>query len=242
MGALRRARMAGPVRSDGGLAGDRGRAAAVPFACASLAGSQDLDRFIGGRRAMSNANAPVFIGGLSGSGKTQLRMVVGAHPAISMTRRTYMWERYYRRFGDLRDPRHLDRCLSTMCVDPGVRQLAPDRARIEREFAGGPHRYALLFALFHRHHAERSGKQRWGDQLGFVERFADPIFESIPGACMVHMVRDPRERVVAGTRGVLLGKVGWETARWIRSAELARRNEHRYGASYLVVHYEDLAD
>jgi Sulfotransferase family len=182
---------------------------------------------------------PVFIGGLSGSGKTQLRMVLGVHPDVSLTRRTRMWDRFYGRFGDLRDPANLDRCLSAMLGDPGVQQLAPDERRVRGELADGPCTYARLFGLLHQHHAERLGKRRWGDQLGFVERFADPIFATFPSARMVHMVRDPRQRPSAGGRGLgCSAKVGSETAMWLRSAELAERNRRLYRDGYLVVRYE----
>ena len=183
--------------------------------------------------------APILIGGLSGSGKTQLRLVLDAHPEISLTRRTRMWDRFYARFGDLRDPANLDRCLSTMLRDPGVQQLAPDERRVRRELADGPRTYAHLFGLLHQHHAERAGKHRWGDQLGFIERFADPIFAAFPSARMVHMVRDPRRRSSAGGRGLIRGaKLGWETAMWLRSVELAERNRRLYRDGYLVVRYE----
>jgi hypothetical protein len=191
---------------------------------------------------MSGARAPIFIGGLSYSGKTELRMVLAAHPDISMTRRTSMWDRFHGRFGNLGDPRNLDRCLSTMIADEGVRQLEPDPARIRWEFLQGPTTYARLFGLFHRHHADRSGKRRWGDQLGFVERFANPIFTAFPSARLIHMVRDPRTRYRAGTNkgGRRPGALGWETAKWLRSADLAERNRRRYPGRYLVVRYEDL--
>lgn len=187
---------------------------------------------------------PIFIGGLSGSGKTQLRMALGAHPDISLTRRTRMWDRFYGRFGDLRDPANLDRCLATMLRDPGVQRLAPDERRVRRELADGPPTYARLFALMHQHHAERAGKRRWGDQLGFIERFADPIFAAFPSARMVHMVRDPRHRpsTGGGRRHALAAKLGWETAMWLRSVELATRNQRRYPGGYLVVRYEVLSD
>jgi hypothetical protein len=187
---------------------------------------------------------PIFIGGLSGSGKTQLRMALGAHPAISLTRRTRMWDRFYARFGDLRDPANLERCLAAMLCDPGVQQLAPDERRVRRELAAGPATYARLFGLLHEHYAERAGRRRWGDQLGGIERFADPIFAAFPSARMVHMVRDPRRRssTGGGRRGARMAKLGWETALWLRSVGLATRNQRRYPDGYVVVRYEALAD
>jgi len=191
---------------------------------------------------VSADRGPIFLGGLSHSGKTQLRIVLGAHPEISMTRRTYLWNRYYGRFGDLAHPRNLERCLSAMLGDPGVQRLEPDRDRLRREFVGGAPTYARLFGLLHRHHAERLGKRRWGDQLGFVERFAEPIFASFPSAKLVHMIRDPRSVYAASSKGrPRPGAVGWRTAVWLRSAALAERNTRRYATGYLVVRYETFA-
>ena len=192
---------------------------------------------------MSIDRGPIFIGGLSLSGKTQLRIVLDAHPDISMTRRTYMWDRFYQRFGDLGRARNLDRCLSAMLATEGIQKLQPDPARIRSEFLDGRPTYARLFALFHQHHAERVGKRRWGDQLGFVERFADPIFASFPSARMIHMIRDPRvrgdsERETTRRRR---GSLGWETARWLHSADLAERNREVFPDRYRVVRYEQLA-
>jgi hypothetical protein len=186
---------------------------------------------------MSDDRGPIYIAGLAHSSKTPLRAALGAHPDISMTRRTYMWDRFYGRFGDLADERNAERCLSVMLADGCIGRLTPDPERIRREFREGPRDYAHLFALFHEHHAERLGKRRWGEQLGFVERFSAPIFAAFPSARMIHLVRDPRERSGSTTRRKR-GAVGWNTAMWLESAKLAERNRRRYPDEYRVVRYE----
>ena len=185
---------------------------------------------------------PIFIGGLAHSGKTPLRLALSVHPELVLTRRTYMWNRYYNRYGDLGEPQNLERCLDAMLASKGIRALQPDRERIASAFRQGPFTYARLFALFHEQYAELLGKRRWGDQLGFVERFADPIFEAYPAAKMIQMIRDPRDRseVARNHSRYRKGKVGWSTARWLRSAELTRRNQVRYPDRYKVVRYERL--
>lgn len=187
-------------------------------------------------------DAPIFIGGLSHSGKTPLRMVLGAHPDLVMTRRTKLWDRFYGRFGDLGDRRNLERCVAAIVAHPGADPLEPDPERLLADLSDGPVTYARLFGLVHRHHADGLDKRRWGEQLGFVERFAAPIFASFPDARMIHMVRDPRHRqdaAAAHSRG-RRGKVGWETATWLHSAELAERNRTHYPHRYRVVRYETL--
>lgn len=184
----------------------------------------------------------IFIAGLSFSGKTPVRVALGAHPRLDMTRHTAMWGRFDRRFGDLRRPRNLDRCLAALVADEHVARLEPDRQRLRQEFVTGPATYARLYRLVHEHHAERVGKPRWGEQLGLLERYADVVLGDDPASQMVHMIRDPRSRYAAASVGRrrLVGDVGPETARWIRSARIARRHAARYPDRYLVVRYETL--
>jgi hypothetical protein len=192
---------------------------------------------------MSGIDAPIFLGGLSRSGKTQLRIALEAHPELVLTRRTDLWSRYFDRFGDLGRPRNSERCLAALMADERVAQLRPDECRLRSEFREGLPSYARLFGMLHAHHALRLGRRRWGEQLGFVERFADPIFAAYPAAKMIQLVRDPRSRyeASAGDGRGRPGAVGWDTARWVRSAELAQRNLRRYPGGYLVVRYESLS-
>ena len=183
---------------------------------------------------MHDNRGPIFIGGLSASGKTQLRMVLGAHPELSLTRRTYLWNRYYGRFGTLSERTNIDRCFAAMAVDEDVQRLHPDWERLRCGLRDDSN-YVHLFSALHEQYAEREGKRRWGEQLQFVECFADPIFEGFPDARMIHMVRHP-----AGTISNRR-KVGWDVAMWLHSAAAARENQQRYGDRYRIIHYEAFA-
>lgn len=196
------------------------------------------------RTVGEQGDRPIFIGGLSHSGKTPLRLMLAELTPVAFTRRTYMWRLFYNRYGDLGSQGNLDRCLAAMLDHPPIAALQPDTARIRQEFSQGPATYARLFALFHRQNALRCGVRRWGDQMGMVEQFADPIFAAYPDARMIHMVRDPRTRyaTVAGRNRVRQGKVGIETARWLESIRLGEANQQRYPARYRIVRYESLLD
>ena len=187
-------------------------------------------------------HGPIFIGGLAHSGKTPLRLMLSAHPNLALTRQTYMWSRFYNRYGNLSDPDNFERCLMAMLNYRGIQALQPDPENIRQRFGQGEPSYARLFALFHEGHAERLGKSRWGDQLGLVEQFADPIFAAFPAAKMIHMVRDPRHRQGAakGLSRYRKGKIGWEIARWLHSINLMERNQKRYPDNYKVVRYETI--
>ena len=185
---------------------------------------------------------PVFIGGLSHSGKTLLRRTLSVQPDLVISRKTKMWDHYYNQFGDLSDPQNFECCLATMLQNKHIQALSPDESRIRHEFWQEPPSYARLFALFQAHHAERLGKTRWGVQLGFVERLADPIFVAFPHAKMIHMIRDPRNRhtAVKAITQHRPGKTGWITACWLCSVSLAWHNQKRHPGRYLVVRFESL--
>lgn len=187
-------------------------------------------------------NGPVFLAGASGSGKTLLRLALSSHPRLAISRRTYMWTRFYNRYGDLREPGNFERCLAAILAHKPTWALKPDPYRIRQEFWQGEPTYARLFALFHQHYAEQLGRPRWGDQLGFVEHYAGVIFDAYPDARMIHMIRDPRERYGASVTAERrrTGAVGAATAGWLHSVGLAKHNQQRNPDRYKVVRYEAL--
>jgi hypothetical protein len=185
---------------------------------------------------------PIFIAGLERSGTSLLFALLASNPHLAMTRRTNLWTHFYNQYGDLSIPANLDRCLGTMMRYRRVLKLQPDAARLRRDFLAGPATYAHLFALLEQQYADRLGRPRWGDKSLNTERYADEIFAAYPGARIIHMLRDPRDRYASSlTRWqVRRGGVGAGTAEWLASARLALRHRRRYPDRYLVVRYETL--
>ena len=185
---------------------------------------------------------PIFIGGVSRSGKTLMRWILSSHPRIAISRRTEMWPSFHGRFGDLASTKNLERCLDTMLDRKQIAALAPDVDRLRRDFRHGATTYARLFALIHEQYAERSGKPRWGDQTGSIERYADQLMAAYPGARVIQMIRDPRDRYAAllGRGRKLPGALGRATADWLGSVGLADRNRLRYPDACTFVRYESL--
>ena len=185
------------------------------------------------------ARGPVVVAGLSHSGKTPLRLALEASGELTITRKTYLWPRYYARFGDLGQPENLRNCLDAILSDPAIQRLSPDRGRLEEEFSHGSATYTRLFGLIHSQHAAGNGTTRWGEQLGGAERFADLILDEYPDASFVHMIRDPRDRMsFIGRRP---GVIGWETEKWLDSARRAHANLNNHPGRYHLFRYEDLA-
>jgi hypothetical protein len=190
-----------------------------------------------------NADSPVFIGGADRSGPGLLGELLEGHGSLAISRRTNLWTFYLDRYGDLSEPKNLDRCLDAMLSYTRIRAMQPDRARWRAEFlAGEDHSYFQLFLLLGRHYAESVGKSRWGDKSLNSERDAVRVLEAYPSAVMIHVVRDPRDRHASMVhhRGGRRGGVFGTTAVWLDSARLASTNAERFPGRYLVVRYEDL--
>lgn len=188
-------------------------------------------------------DGPIFIGGPDRCGKTMLAAILGSHSRIAIPIvGSNLWTYFADQFGDLANERNLDRCLEALRSYKHARFLEPDLERVRRDLRSGDASYARLFALIHEQFAERADKPRWGDQTGLIERYADDIFAAYPGATMIHMLRDPRDRYEASLalwpKG--RGRAGGAAARWRYSARLARRNLRRHPDRYRIVRYEDL--
>jgi hypothetical protein len=186
---------------------------------------------------------PIFIAGLERSGTSLIFALLASHPDIAMTRRTNLWTHFYGQYGDLAEPENFERCLGTMMRYKRLLKLQPDANELRREFSEGDRTYARLFALLEEQYARRLGRPRWGDKSLNTERYADQILAAYPGARMLHMMRDPRDRYASSYARwkVRRGGVGAGTAEWLSSARLARRNQRRFPDRYSVVRYEALA-
>lgn len=184
--------------------------------------------------------APVFIGGLSYSGKTQLRQLLENHTNLSLHRRTGLW-RYYGRFGDLSLESNRRDAREALKFEDVATVLAPNWDDVFEEFEDGEHSYPRLFGIVHSQCAAQLGRSRWGEQYGGIVRFAAGILTSYPAGRIIHMIRHPRGRLtrMRGSRR-RPGFIGWETAAGIESLRLAEDQRIRYGDRYMVLSYERL--
>jgi hypothetical protein len=186
---------------------------------------------------------PIFLAGIERSGTSLMYALLASHPSIAMTRRTNLWSFFYGQYGDLAHPDNFERCLAAMLRYKRLLKLQPDAERIRREFRDGEPTYPRLFALLEQHNAERLGRPRWGDKSLNQERYVDQIFAAYPDACMIQMIRDPRDRYASSlTRWKLVrGRSGSGIARWLWSVDQAARYLRRYPSRFMVVRYESLA-
>ena len=186
---------------------------------------------------------PIFIGGLERSGTSLLYALLASHPNIAMTRRTNLWPFFYQQYGNLANPENLDRLLTAWKTYRRVWVLHPDQEAIREEFYKGETSYTRLFALLWGQFASRIGKPRWGDKSLNTERYAGVIFRAYPGARILHIVRDPRDRFASALKRwkVIRGGVGSGAGMWLDSVRTGYRNLRKYPNQYRFVRYESLA-
>lgn len=169
--------------------------------------------------------------------------MLSAHSNIAIIRRTYLWSKYYSKFGNLDQDENFNRCLHTIMNSKTIIDLNLDEDIIRDAFSQGDATYPRLFEIILMQFAATQGKSRWGEQMGMIEQYADLIFSAYPEAKMIHMIRDPRNRFIEkfAEQNSRPGKVGWETERWLNSIWLANRNMLRYPGNYFIVRYESYA-
>ena len=191
---------------------------------------------------MRSKKGPVFVAGPERSGTSLMYALLASHPNIAMSRRTNMWTHYYNQYGDLSNQANFERCLSMMMRYKRLIKLNPDPERIRREFWTGEQTYSRLFALLEEHFAEQLGKPRWGDKSLNTERYTALIFDAYPGARILHMLRDPRDRYSSSLKRWKVSRsgIGGATALWLSTVKMAENNLERYPRQYMVVRYEDL--
>jgi hypothetical protein len=186
---------------------------------------------------------PVFVAGLERSGTSLMYALLATHPNISMTRRTNFWRYFVDRYGDLDDDENLEACLAALRSYKRMVVLDLDHDQLRDDLLVGPRTYGRLYRLLQEQVADRRGKPRWGDKSLELERYSERILAEFPQARILHMIRDPRDRLASVlTRWqVRRGDVGAGTAAWRWSARLASRSARAHPDNVMVVRYEWLA-
>jgi hypothetical protein len=192
---------------------------------------------------------PIFITGLTRSGKSLLCRLIGLHPNIATYNMEFrMWPRFYLRFGDLSQDTNFERCLNAMLSYKNLQSfINNDADYIRKKFQEGEKTYGRLFSLFFEYNAEKCGKPRWSDQSQKIERYARFIFADCPAAKIIHMIRDPRDRYASkkitrrhkGEKNIF-GDFYRHINGWLYSVYLSENNRKLFPNRYKIIRYESL--
>jgi hypothetical protein len=181
-----------------------------------------------------------FVVGVGRSGTTLLRLMLDAHPELTIPPETHFVPELIAAAGKRRaTPERLAEVIL------GQRQWADfglDADELRRRLAAldeleaGP-AVRAFYALY----AERAGKPRWGDKTPIYVEHMREIKAALPEARFVHLVRDGRDVALSRIRRALdePPPVGRIARNWKRRIAAARKQARRLD-HYMELRYEDL--
>ncbi|HEY8001890.1 MAG: sulfotransferase family protein [Vicinamibacteria bacterium] len=197
-------------------------------------------------RPRSEPAAPApFVVGVGRSGTTLLRLMLDAHPQLSIPPETHFIPQFIQASGRLRfNPR----------IATGVIRDDPHRRWNDfglddddlRQAMGelDPFNTADAIRSFYMLYAARHGKDRWGDKTPDFVRKMKKIQNTLPEARFIHVIRDGRDAGLSQNKRVVKrGKEpvpGRELARRWRKRIVKSRIDAEEVEHYTEVRYEDL--
>jgi hypothetical protein len=206
-------------------------------------------RLLGRRRKPRDGRQPApFVVGVSRSGTTLLRLMLDAHPELTIPPETHFVPKLVnvceRLSADGAATATIrEQALEVMVTHPRWGDFGLDaeevRERLERH---DPLTAGDAARSFYEAYAAREGKARWGDKSPPYTWKALRIQRALPEAHFVHLIRDGRDVALS------LGEVSWgpddvaEAARkWVGELRRARKRARRLLAgTYMEARYEDL--
>ena len=196
------------------------------------------------RQKLSDPKRPPapFIVGVNRSGTTLLRMMLDAHPELTIPPETHFIPEVIRRANHENTRRRLIRSITK---HPRWGDFGLD----EEEFRARAKQVRPLTAAnaircFYDLYAEGQGKPRWGDKTPRYMRAMPRISRALPEARFVHLIRDGRDVALSQRERVIDGApvpMAAMAERWQRRIIAAREGAAEIrGKGYEEVRYEDL--
>ena len=199
------------------------------------------------RRPTDRPPAP-FVAGVSRSGTTLLRLMLDAHPDLTIPAETHFVPMVANVCDELIKEGASgevirERALETMTGHPrwGDFLLDPEEVRARME-AYDPITTGDAIRAFYEACAAQQGKPRWGDKSPPYTYKAPRIQAALPEAHFIHIIRDGRDVALS------LSEVSWgndditEAAKkWVKELRKARRRSKELArGTYIECRYEDL--
>jgi len=195
------------------------------------------------RRLRERKRPPApFIVGVNRSGTTLLRMMLDAHPELTIPPETHFIPEVIRRANHENTRRRLIRSITK---HPRWGDFGLD----EGEFRARAKRVRPLTAsgairCFYELYADKQRKPRWGDKTPRYMRAMPRIARALPEVRFIHLIRDGRDVALSQRERVIDGETVTMAAmaeRWQRRIVAAREGAADIKPdAYLEVRYEDL--
>ncbi|HEX2388720.1 MAG TPA: sulfotransferase [Solirubrobacterales bacterium] len=183
-----------------------------------------------------------FVVGVNRSGTTLLRMMLDAHPQLTIPPETHFIPEVIRRANHENTRRRLIRSITK---HPRWGDFGLDEAKFRaRAKQVRPLTASGAIRCFYELYAEQQGKPRWGDKTPRYMRAMPRIARALPEARFIHLIRDGRDVALSQRERVIGGEdtsMAAMAERWQRRIVAAREgaDEIKSGV-YLEIRYEDL--
>jgi hypothetical protein len=200
--------------------------------------------FRGLRRAEGNDGRPPapFVVGVARSGTTLLRLMLDAHPELTIPPETHFIPKVIEACAEDGDRRERVAELLTNHRRWPDFGLDPDEFRMRLEALGEPLDAGDALRTFYGLYAEQRGKPRWGDKSPSYLRKMPKIARALSEARFVHLIRDGRDVALSQMEvhhGATEAREAAES--WVGGIAKARRQAQRV-PHYLELRYEDLVE
>ena len=186
-----------------------------------------------------------FVVGLTRSGTTLLRMMLDAHPELTIPPETHFV------------PDLIKAAKDGGSVDDMVRALTENRTwqdfgipaeEMRRAFEAVPigeelARPGAAVRAFFDAYAARQGKPRWGDKTPAYMLSVTRIGRALPEVRFIHLIRDGRDVALSQTARAINEQPpkGEQAARWVKRITKSREQARKLGGDrYMEARYEDL--
>ena len=195
-----------------------------------------------GQRPGTTAHPPApFVVGLTRSGTTLLRMMLDAHPELTVPPETHFVPDLIKAATQESGAEAMLAALTENRTwgDFGVatEDMRQRLARLEPGDAAGAVR------AFFRAYAERQGKPRWGDKTPAYMLAVTRIGRTLPEARFIHLIRDGRDVALSQTARAINEQPPppEQAARWVKRISKSREQAAKLGGErYIEARYEDL--
>ena len=206
--------------------------------------AQPLGRIRGDNGARAGEDRPPapFVVGLTRSGTTLLRMMLDAHPELTIPPETHFVPDLIKAAraeqGTDGDARRDDRRTATW-GDFGI-SAEEMRERLDRVDSGDG---AEAVRAFFDAYAEQQGKPRWGDKTPAYMLSIQRIGRTLPESRFIHLIRDGRDVALSQSARAINEQPppAEQAARWVKRIRKAREQAATLkGPRYVEARYEDL--
>ncbi len=179
-----------------------------------------------------------FLIGASRSGTSLLRVLLAAHPEMTMLSETAFVPKLAEMIRS--HPMTVERTIRAMAAAKPLADYGIDEDELRRRLEALEElKAAPVLRTFYALAAEAGGTERWGDETPSYLKRERRIQRALSEARFIHVIRDGRDTLAAKPGDIDVGSALATGQRWHKKVRSARQQEHLMD-HYLEVRYEDL--